>query len=55
MMTIDPPETRTCERCGRQENWENGTWRVSKDKSGQTYCIHEWDITGDYSPIQIES
>lgn len=57
MVTIEPPEKRRCERCGRVELWDDGegAW-VARDGSGRTdrgnaHCVHIWDITGSYNPI----
>jgi len=46
------PERRVCERCGRTERHdeEEGGWQVVTD--GDLYCIHEWDIDGDFVPVQ---
>jgi hypothetical protein len=46
------PERRVCERCGRTERHgeESGGWQVVTD--GDLYCIHEWDIDGDFVPVQ---
>lgn len=57
MATIEPPTERECERCGRRDVWdaEKGTWRIVEDdgdkQAGSPYCLHEWDITGNYNPI----
>jgi hypothetical protein len=54
---LDPPTERTCERCGRRDRWdpEAGGWRIVVEDDGRRvgdpHCIHEWDVTGDYSPI----
>lgn len=56
--TLRTPEERTCERCGREEYWdaEDRVWRIVREddevRAGDPYCIHEWDITGEFSPIQ---
>lgn len=46
------PERRVCERCGRIErhDGEAGGWRVVTD--GDLFCIHEWDIDGEFVPVQ---
>lgn len=52
------PEDRTCERCGRSEFWDEdaGVWRIAREDgervAGDIYCIHEWDITGEFTPIE---
>lgn len=56
MTLIDPPDARTCERCGRAEVWSDDreTW-VAADPddgaAGNPHCVHVWDITGNYRPI----
>ena len=50
------PEERTCERCGRQEVWDETRrkWRVVEDeepRTGNVYCLHEWDINGAFVPV----
>lgn len=46
------PEHRGCERCGRAERYDEdiGGWRATE--FGNVYCIHEWDIDGEFVPIQ---
>ena len=58
MDRIVTPEERTCERCGRQDVWdeETGSWQIVRDEDGTVVagrpdCIHEWDITGSFNPI----
>lgn len=57
MVTIDPPNERVCERCGRQDEWDDQTetWYIvteDGDKQvGNPHCLHEWDINGNYNPI----
>jgi hypothetical protein len=52
------PTERTCERCGRQEAWEEdvGVWRVrtvdGESRPGNVYCIHEWNINGSFAPLE---
>ncbi|WP_247728703.1 HEWD family protein [Halovivax limisalsi] len=55
---IRSPERRTCERCGRSERW-NPTqqgWQVVTEnetpQAGRPQCIHEWNITGTFSPVE---
>jgi len=57
MTTVQPPEERRCELCGRVERWdgEAESWRIATEDGdrqvGDPHCIHEWDITGSYNPI----
>lgn len=57
MGTLRTPESRTCERCGRKERWDDDeeVWKIVEEdgelQSGVHYCIHEWDITGSFTPI----
>ena len=44
------PTERTCERCGRHEEWDDRSWRVVE--SGEVFCVHEWDIDGSFVPLQ---
>lgn len=50
------PTERTCERCGRREKWSGDSWRVDRTNgepdTGSIYCIHEWDIDGNFLPIE---
>jgi hypothetical protein len=62
MVTIDPPEQRTCERCGREEVWSDTkqTWVVAESDTddpptGEPHCLHEWDISGNYNPVRTDS
>ncbi|ATW89154.1 hypothetical protein halTADL_2414 [Halohasta litchfieldiae] len=50
------PTDRTCERCGRAEQWNATTdsWEVVGDDPGSVYCIHEWDINGRFVPFDSE-
>jgi hypothetical protein len=60
METVSPPEERRCERCGRVEQWddETGTWVATgtgeERRYGTPHCVHEWNITGTYNPIETE-
>ncbi|MFC4356595.1 HEWD family protein [Halobium salinum] len=49
------PTDRTCERCGREEMWRDGSWRVAEvdgeRRVGSVYCVHEWDINGTFVPF----
>ena len=55
---LHPPEERTCERCGRQDVWDESTghWRIAEEDdrklAGDPFCIHEWDITATYNPLR---
>ncbi|MFB6163482.1 MAG: HEWD family protein [Halococcoides sp.] len=57
MVEIDPPDERTCERCGREDVWddERDTWAIRTEdgdkRVGNPHCLHEWDINGAYSPV----
>jgi len=55
-MSVDirTPERRECVRCGRIEKWdgERDNWVVADDEVGNVRCIHTWDITGEFTPIQ---
>lgn len=50
MSKLRKPEARACEVCGRTEIWEDGGWRID-DETGDPFCIHEWDITGEFTPV----
>jgi len=52
--TLRHPTDRTCQRCGREEQWDDSveTWRVVDDNAGSIYCIHEWDINGSFVPFE---
>lgn len=43
------PDRRSCERCGRVEDYDDSVWRAKR--LGDVYCIHEWDIDGDFVPV----
>lgn len=51
---IRVPERRECTNCSRTESWDDGeeAWRVEDDAVGDIYCIHDWDITGKFSPVE---
>ncbi|MES3517930.1 MAG: hypothetical protein PPP58_09730 [Natronomonas sp.] len=57
---IEPPTERTCELCGRRDVWNETeeSWVIAIEDGqrqiGDKHCIHEWDITGQYSPIAGE-
>jgi hypothetical protein len=46
------PDERTCERCGRHEEWVE-SWRVRV--VGDRFCVHEWDINGSFVPLRAVS
>lgn len=52
------PTNRTCERCGRKEEWDPDamSWRITVEANerqvGEPFCIHEWDITGTFVPFE---
>jgi hypothetical protein len=56
--TIVPPERRTCERCGRTDVWDDDAenWVIAEvdgeRRVGDKHCIHEWDINGQYNPVE---
>lgn len=49
------PSKRVCEECGRSERHPDDadSWRVNGSK-GDPYCIHEWDINGEFVPYEYE-
>lgn len=55
---IVPPTERTCELCGRRDIWDKTieNWVIATQDGerqvGNKHCIHEWDITGKYNPIE---
>jgi hypothetical protein len=55
MTVIDPPAERRCQRCGREEVWDDGAVKwveaPDADDSGWPHCLHEWDINGTYRPV----
>lgn len=57
MTELVPPTERMCERCGRQDSWDDeaGTWTIDIEDgekvAGNPYCLHEWDINGNYRPL----
>ncbi|MFC7073888.1 HEWD family protein [Halovenus rubra] len=58
MTTIDPPRERRCLRCDRIEVWDDKqqTWVTDEQEHtsprGTPHCVHEWNITGNYYPIE---
>jgi len=55
------PDRRECLRCGRTERWDpdDGTWTVAtvdgERTVGGVHCIHEWDVTGSFEPVEEDS
>ena len=51
------PTERVCERCDRAERWDEDeeSWQVVREdgepRVGDPFCLHEWDINGDFVPI----
>lgn len=54
MVRIRAPEERTCTECGRSERWDDDVenWRVEGDAVGDVYCVHDWDVTGSFNPVE---
>lgn len=52
MAEIRRPTERTCLHCGRHERWDEEAvnWVVDGEV-GEPYCLHVWDITGEFSPV----
>lgn len=50
---IRSPTHRSCVRCGREEHYDENAnaWQVADDV-GDVYCIHSWDITGEFTPVE---
>lgn len=57
MIELVPPSERICERCGRRDVWddEQTSWSIATEDGekliGEPYCLHEWDINGNYNPV----
>lgn len=51
---IRVPTERACLDCGREEVWNAETeyWAVDGDAVGDVHCIHDWDITGQFTPVE---
>ena len=53
---IRAPTKRVCEQCDRRERWDDEyeTWAIERTDGtlsvGDPYCLHEWDINGNFSP-----
>jgi len=58
MPSLRTPEARACERCGREERWDDDaeTWVIAGAEDelavGNPHCIHEWDINGTFAPLE---
>lgn len=58
MTEVVPPTERRCERCGRVDVWDDDrqTWVAAVEEGekqhGEPHCLHEWDISGNYNPLQ---
>jgi hypothetical protein len=58
MTEVVPPKQRTCERCGREDVWDESAqkWvvddRDGEPNYGKPHCLHEWDINGAYNPLE---
>ncbi|ELY72463.1 MULTISPECIES: HEWD family protein [Natrinema] len=54
---VRKPTARICESCGRGEQWDERleAWQIARDggekQVGNPHCIHEWDITGTFTPV----
>lgn len=52
------PTERTCERCGRHEEWDADaeSWQLVRENGeavvGDVFCLHKWDINGSFTPIE---
>lgn len=53
-MTVElrRPDERTCEVCGRREAWDGAADAWTVEEVGNVYCLHEWDINGDFLPFE---
>ncbi|ELZ13500.1 hypothetical protein C479_01606 [Halovivax asiaticus JCM 14624] len=55
--SIRAPDRRRCEQCGRVETWDplRQQWAIAdatrRDRT-RRWCIHEWDITGTFCPVE---
>jgi hypothetical protein len=59
MNDVVAPKERECERCGRRDRWDGDLdeWRIATDedgtrRAGKAYCLHEWNINGNFNPIR---
>lgn len=54
---VHPPRERECMRCGRRDvlDEDTGHWQIATvdgdKRAGDPFCIHEWDVTGNYNPF----
>ncbi|WP_193718045.1 HEWD family protein [Halarchaeum grantii] len=53
-VNIRAPNERSCVRCGRREAWDDDViaWRVPDGDEGEVSCIHNWDVTGEFRPVE---
>jgi len=53
-VNIRAPSERRCLRCGRRESWNDdvAAWRVPEGEEGEVSCIHDWDVTGEFTPVE---
>ena len=51
---IRAPSERECLECGRRESWnaDLAAWRVPANEVGEVSCIHDWDVTGEFTPVE---
>lgn len=54
MASMCAPERRSCQHCGRREEYdcEDGAWHTTDDAVGSVFCVHAWDITGAFVPLK---
>tara|TARA_A100001037_G_C15153091_1_gene641003 strand:- start:1918 stop:2112 length:195 start_codon:yes stop_codon:yes gene_type:complete len=51
------PTERECVLCGRKDAWDSEicNWEIAiengEKKTGEKFCMHEWDITGTHKSI----
>jgi hypothetical protein len=54
---VNAPQLRVCERCGREERWDEevDAWQLGLRNGekvvGNPHCLHEWDINGSFNPL----
>ena len=57
---LNPPKHRACTQCGREDIWDEevSDWTIrdvdGEKRSGEPFCLHEWDITGSHTSIEGE-
>lgn len=58
---VRSPTDRVCERCGRNERWDDDleAWQIARSDGekqvGNPHCLHEWDINGTFNPVCEEA